>query len=100
MYAVLHPEDVAGVVAPCPLTSVVSLFDWTKQPPEPTRLPALPARIGAAYDCRPEDAREVYDRHSCVEHADRLPMPVYVAHGGTGTVIPLSVRDEPAPERS
>jgi pimeloyl-ACP methyl ester carboxylesterase len=89
IYAVLHPKDVVGVVALCPLTSIVSLFDWSRQPPEATRLPRIAARIGAAYECKPEEMRELYDRHSCLEHADRLTMPVYLAHGDADDVIPV-----------
>jgi pimeloyl-ACP methyl ester carboxylesterase len=89
IYAVLHPEDVAGLVALCPLTSIVSLYDWSKQPPEATRLHRIAARIDAAYGCKPEEVRKVYDRHSCREHADRLTMPVYLAHGDADDLIPV-----------
>lgn len=89
IYAVLQPEDVAGVVALCPLTSVASLYDWSRRPSEPTRLHGIAASIGAAYGCTPEEAQEVYDRHSCLEHADRLTMPVYLAHGDADDIIPV-----------
>ncbi len=90
VYAVLHPEDVAGVAALCPATDVAARHEWCKR----YSCEALPAGISAAiaeaYGGTPAEIPEVYDRHSCLAHADRLTMPVYLAHGDADPVIPVT----------
>jgi len=89
IYAVLHPEDLAGVGAMCPATDVGSYHDWCSRQPGPPVLSEVAAAIRSAYGGPPEEKREVYEQHSCLAHADRLTMPVFVAHGDADELIPV-----------
>jgi len=90
VYAVLHPEDMVGVGSLCPATDIAARHEWCKR----YSCEALPAGISAAiaeaYGGTPAEIPEVYDRHSCLAHADRLTMPVYLAHGDADEIIPIS----------
>jgi len=89
VYAALHPEDVAAAVAVCPATSIASLYAWcTRQEASPLQ-GEIAAAICAAYGGTPAEVPDVYRRHSCMAHTDRLTMPLYVAHGAADDMIPV-----------
>jgi len=108
VYAALHPEDVAAAVAVCPATSIASLYAWcTRQEASPLQgeiaaaicaayggeasplQGEIAAAICAAYGGTPAEVPDVYRRHSCMAHTDRLTMPLYVAHGAADDMIPV-----------
>ena len=89
IYAVLHPGDVQGVVARGAATDMDSYRRWCAQQTRPV-LKEIGEAIESAYGGAPEDLPHVYRRHSAMQNADRLTMPVYLAHGEADSVIPVS----------
>jgi pimeloyl-ACP methyl ester carboxylesterase len=89
IYAALFPEDVAGLAAMCPASSVASLHDWCAARADRPVLGEIAAAIRTAYGGTPAEVPAVYERHSCLAHADRLTMPVFVAHGDADELIPV-----------
>ncbi|HSW47077.1 MAG TPA: alpha/beta fold hydrolase, partial [Phycisphaerae bacterium] len=90
IYAVLHPEDVAGVVALCPAADLTSYYQWCRRQSTVAILQQIADAIASAYGCPPESCPDLYREHSVVVHVHRLTMPVYVAHGGQDTIIPIA----------
>lgn len=91
IYAVLHPKDVAYVVALCPASDLASFYAWRE-----ANLP-LPAAVAnslgdmrAQYDGSPTEQPEVYRRHSAQQNVERLTMPVYLCHGDADALIPVA----------
>jgi pimeloyl-ACP methyl ester carboxylesterase len=90
IYAVLHPQDVAGVVALCPATDLPSYYDWCRARYNGV-IKEIADAIEAAYDGDPATARGLYARHSALRNAPRrLNMPIYVSHGTGDALIPVS----------
>jgi len=89
IYAVLHPDDVAGAVALCPATDIASYYEWCRRPNEGV-LREIAAAILQAYGGEPGRNRATYAKHSALRSARRLTMPLYVAHGTADDVIPVS----------
>jgi pimeloyl-ACP methyl ester carboxylesterase len=89
IYAALHPEDVAAVVALCPATDLASYYTWCREADEGVRKEIADA-IRRAYGGDPRQRAAVYATHSALKHAERLTMPVFMAHGSTDAVIPVS----------
>jgi pimeloyl-ACP methyl ester carboxylesterase len=89
IYAVLHPKDVAAVVALCPATDLTSYYQWCRQRPQAPVLQQIAGAIRSAYGGPPDERPELYRTHSALTQARRLTMPVYIAHGAQDTVIPV-----------
>ena len=90
VYAALHPEDVSGVVALCPATDMDTYYRWCRGCAQaPPVLHEIADAIESSYGGPPECQAETYLAHSAIEHADRLTMPVMIAHGSADTVIPV-----------
>lgn len=87
-YAALHPADVQGVVARGAVTDLASYWRWCLRQDRPV-LQEIARAIAGAYGGSPDEAPEVYQRHSALENADRLTMPVYLAHGAADATIPV-----------
>lgn len=89
IYACLHPEDAAAVVAVCPATDLPSYVKWCRR--DDANAPkGIADAIEQAYGGPPEKNPKVYHAHSAVRNARKLTMPVYVAHGTADDVIPVS----------
>lgn len=88
-YAVLHPNDVAAVVALCPAADI---GDYARRcaTAEPQICREIGMTIRAAYAGEPDDIPRVFKARSAVRHAARLTMPVYVCHGARDALIPVS----------
>ena len=89
IYAVRHPEDVAGVVALCPATDIGSYYQWAAHQTTPV-VQDIAAAIRAAYGGTPQEQASVYTEHSAVAHAGRLRMPLRIVHGDADAVIPVT----------
>jgi pimeloyl-ACP methyl ester carboxylesterase len=89
IYAVLHPEDVAAVVALCPVTDLGPFYSWRAANVPPASVAGSLADMRAQYDGSPAERPEVFRRHSCLKNAARLTMPVFLAHGDADTIIPV-----------
>lgn len=89
IYAVLHPEDVAGVVALCPATDLSGYHAWCEKSTSPIAQ-EIAKTIERFYGGRLKDRRSVYAAHSAMANAAKLRMPVYVCHGNADAIIPVS----------
>lgn len=89
IYAALHPEDVSGVIARGAATDLATYYRWCRQQSAPI-LKEIADAIASSYGGTPEEAPELYARHSALLNADRLTMPLYFAHGGADATIPVS----------
>ena len=89
IYAALHPEDVASVVALCPATDLRSYHDWLRDDPARPVIREIREAIVASYGGRPDDRPEVYAAHSALARADRLTMPLFIEHGDADPTIPI-----------
>jgi pimeloyl-ACP methyl ester carboxylesterase len=90
IYAVLHPEDLAGVAALCPATDVGAYQEWCSRQTCPPVLSEIADAINAAYGGAPQERRQAFARHSCIRRAGRLSMPVFLAHGEADALIPVA----------
>ncbi len=93
IYAALHPEDVAGVAALGAVGDLASYHFWCraqKSPPAPGVLGEIAEAIQRAYGAPPDTLPAPYARHSALAHADRLAMPIFLAHGAEDRVMPVS----------
>ncbi|NRA37142.1 MAG: prolyl oligopeptidase family serine peptidase, partial [Planctomycetes bacterium] len=88
IYSMLHPEDVAATVALCPVTDIASYHQWCCQHPGGVR-DEIRAAIETAYTGSPAAATQRYAEHIVTENADRLTMPLYLAHATGDDVIPV-----------
>jgi pimeloyl-ACP methyl ester carboxylesterase len=90
VYAVLHPEDVAAVVALCAVTDMGPYYDWCRRTTGgPGSLAGIADAIQNGYDSTPAERPDVYQAHSALAHADRLTMPVMLVHGSADEIIPV-----------
>ncbi|HRU05676.1 MAG TPA: hypothetical protein P5137_07860 [Candidatus Brocadiia bacterium] len=88
IYAVLHPEDVAAVVARCPATDLAIYHDWLAAHPGGVR-DQIRQAIATAYGGPPSAAPDVYAAHSALRNASRLTMPVHLCHADADPTIPV-----------
>ena len=88
IYGVLYPEDVNGIIALCPASDLASYDQWCRQQDKPI-LQEIAAAIEKSYGGTPEEVPEIYRKHSALLNADRLVMPVFIAHGNADAIIPV-----------
>ncbi len=88
IYGVRHPEDVAAMVALCPATDLARYLDWLAPFADGIQREIADA-ITAAYGGTPAEQPARYAAHAALRHADRLTMPLYVAHGDDDRIIPV-----------
>ena len=89
IYAVLHPEDVAGVVALCPATDLASYHAWCRERNTGV-IKEIADAIERSYGGPPAGQPKTYEAHSALKNAASLTMPVYIAHGSADATIPVS----------
>jgi dipeptidyl aminopeptidase/acylaminoacyl peptidase len=80
IYAIRHPEDVAAMVALCPVTDIVTFHNETSRTWK---------TMETAYHGTPEQVPERYQKHVVIKYADRLKMPLFLSHGDADPVIPV-----------
>jgi pimeloyl-ACP methyl ester carboxylesterase len=93
IYAALHPEDVAGVVALGAVSDLASYHAWChaqKSPPAPAVVGQIADAVERAYGGAPANRPAPYARHSVLAHADRLAMPLFLAHGAADLLMPVA----------
>lgn len=88
IYAVLHPEDVNGVVARGAATDLATYYWWCLDQPIEIAL-QIAGAIKEAYGGDPSSQKVLFQRHSVIANAARLTMPVYLAHGESDILIPV-----------
>lgn len=89
IYAVLHPNDVQGIVARGAATDLASYHRWCLSQDRPI-LGEIARAIVCSYAGTPDERPAVYQQHSALYHADRLTMPIYFTHGAADATIPVS----------
>lgn len=90
IYSVLHPEDVAGTMALCPSTDLITYYPWCVAQTSSAILQEIATAIRVSYGGLPTILQERYSAHSALLNTDRLTMPVFVSHGDADTIIPVS----------
>lgn len=88
IYAACRPDDVAGLVALCPATDLATYHAWCKLRTSTPVIAQIMQAIEANYDGPPELRNDVYRRHSAIENAARLTMPLFLSHGDNDAIIP------------
>jgi pimeloyl-ACP methyl ester carboxylesterase len=88
IFAELHPESVNGIVTRGAATDLASYYAWCKQQEQPI-IQEIADAIESSYGGTPEEATELYLKHSTLYNAGKLNMPVYFAHGGADQIIPV-----------
>jgi pimeloyl-ACP methyl ester carboxylesterase len=86
-YAVLHPEQLHGVVA-MGMCDILSRLDFARKSAIPV-LQQLAETAFSAYGGTPEEKPELYEARSVLRHADRLTMPVVLTMGEADALIPV-----------
>ena len=89
IYAALYPRDVAAVVALCPVTGIVDYHEWCRAHPGGVR-DEIRMAIEAAYGGAPDQVPDRYAKHTVTQHADRLTMPLFLAHATGDQTIPVA----------
>jgi pimeloyl-ACP methyl ester carboxylesterase len=89
IYAVLHPEDVAGVVALCPASDLTTYHQWCMEHRSVPVIDEIRRAIEAGYNGPPQKQPAAYRAHSALARNARLTMPVYVVHAAGDTTIPV-----------
>ena len=88
IYAATHPQDVTAAAALCPATDLASYHAWLLG--HPTGVwDEIRRAIELAYGGTPAQRPEAYAAHSALAHADRLTMPLWLAHGDADGLIPV-----------
>jgi pimeloyl-ACP methyl ester carboxylesterase len=91
IYAVNHPEDVAGLVALCPATDIPRYYNFCVKNEE--KIPVLDeiaATIKNSYGGSPDELPALYAAHSAFANASKLTMPVYLCHASGDPLIPVT----------
>ncbi len=89
IYAALHPEDAAGVVALGAAPDLAEYHAWCLRQTG-TVCRQIAKAIAAAYGGAPNTFPDPYARHSAVRNASRLTMPVFLAHGARDAIMPVA----------
>ena len=84
IYAVRHPELIAGIAALGAATDIKSYQLWCNTQPLPVHK-SISDAIKAHYHTDAD-----YQLNSVLEHAEKLTMPVWFSHGGEDATIPVS----------
>lgn len=88
IYATVYPQDVALMVALCPVTDIASYHQWLLVHPGSIQ-DEIRAAIESAYGGRPDQVPEKYARHCVVRHARQLTMPLFLSHAAGDDIIPV-----------
>ncbi|MHC4883863.1 MAG: alpha/beta hydrolase family protein [Planctomycetota bacterium] len=89
IYAVLHPEDVDGLVVRGAASDLKHFHVWSREACTKPIGSEIADAIEAAYGATPQDDAALYEAHSALLGCDRLTMPVYLSHGGADETIPV-----------
>lgn len=87
-YAVLHPENIDGVIA-MGMCDLISRLEFARRSDNPL-LQKLAHTVFDAYGATPEEKPELYHARSVLLHANRLTMPVILTMGENDTLIPVA----------
>lgn len=88
IYAMLHPTDVQAVGALGAIADLATYHGWCASSALPIAR-EIGAAIEQAYGGPPASLPDLYERHSVLAHAERLTMPVFLAHGEADALMPV-----------
>lgn len=88
VFAARRPELLAGAIALCPAADIESYYDFAAGSENPT-LQNIAAAIALHYQAGESALREELAARSALRHAERLTMPLYLAHGSADALIPV-----------
>jgi pimeloyl-ACP methyl ester carboxylesterase len=87
-YAVLHPEQIHGVIA-MGMCDILPRLAFARASDNPV-LQELAQTVFAAYGGTPEELPELYAARSVLAHAERLTMPIVLTMGEKDALIPVA----------
>lgn len=92
IFSALYPQWVQGCVAICPATDLTRYAAWcqARQSQQPI-LGQIRSAIAHAYDTAPE---AIPAGHRVMLQAERLTMPLYIAHDQGDAIIPASESEQ------
>lgn len=88
IYAVLHPEDVGGLVIRGAATDIASYYRWCLTREKPI-IHEIAEAIRISYGGTPDENPDLYRRHSALANAGKLKMPLFLIHGGADDIMPV-----------
>ena len=86
-YAVLHPENIHGVIA-MGMCDIRARLDFARKSDEPV-LQELAQTVFSAYEGTLEEKPDLYEARSVLAHADKLTMPIVLTMGEKDPLIPV-----------
>ncbi len=89
IYAILHPEDVSGIIALGAVADIAKYYFWCKSKTDMPILQEIAEAIENSYGGSPQKVPEIYSRHCVLDHYETLTMPVYLAHGSNDKTMPV-----------
>lgn len=89
IFAVRRPKDVAGVIARCPAADIEAYYHWARARANlnPT-LQNIANAIRLHYTVGGGSLQKELRARSVLQQAERLTMPVHLAHGAADELIP------------
>ena len=87
-YAVVHPENVHGVIA-MGMCDILARLDFARQSDNPV-LQDLARCAFSAYGGTPEEKPHLYQARSVLAHTDKLTMPIVLTMGEDDALIPVA----------
>lgn len=88
IYATLHPEDCAAVVALGATTDLAAYHAWLAGHTNGIQ-PQIAVAVAQAYGGTPAQLPDLYRRHSSFFQRERLTMPIFTAHGEYDVLMPV-----------
>ena len=88
VYAVLHPEDVNGLVIRGAATDIATYYRWCKTQDKPI-IHEIAEAIRISYGGTPDENPELYRKHSALLNSEKITMPLFFIHGGADPIIPV-----------
>jgi dipeptidyl aminopeptidase/acylaminoacyl peptidase len=88
IYATLYPDDCTVVAALGAATDLGAYYGWGMKH-EPGIQRQIAEAIAKSYGGTPEQKADLYRKHSPLFNADRLTMPLYLAHGEKDALMPV-----------
>lgn len=88
IYAGLHPEEVSAAIALGAASDLTSYLDWCRSK-NTGIFKEIADAIETAYADQPQTPSTLYKKHSALQNAAKLTMPIYLSHGGDDKTIPV-----------
>ena len=89
IYAALHPAEVAAVIALGAVSDMAAYHQWCRERNEGV-VREIADAIETSYRGTPAEQPGVYHEHSAIHHAERLGMPIFLAHGECDAIMPVT----------